>query len=68
MSDTEEVRIVAELYYKEPIAALEWLSDVFGLSTRIVVHDAQDNFVFAEAGWLGGEHSGSVARTTRAKS
>ena len=35
MSDTEEFRIVAELYYKEPLAALEWLSDVFGLSTRI---------------------------------
>ncbi len=58
MSDTEEVRIVAELYYKEPIAALEWLSDVFGLSTRIVVHDAQDNFVFAEAGW--GENTVAV--------
>ena len=51
MSDAEEVRIVAELHYKDPLAALKGLGDAFGLSTRIIVHDAQDNFVFAEAGW-----------------
>ncbi len=58
MSNTEEIRIVAELHYKNPVAALDWLSQVFGLKTRIIVHDAEGNFVFSETGW--GENTVAV--------
>lgn len=40
--------VVAELHYKDPETALEWLDDVFGLKTRIVVKDQHDEFVFSE--------------------
>ncbi len=49
--NTDDVSIIAELHYKDPEAALEWLNRVFGFETRLLVKDAEDQLVFAESGW-----------------
>lgn len=50
-NDSQTGRIVAELYYRDPDAALDWLSRAFGFETHMVVRDAEDRLVFAESGW-----------------
>ena len=45
----QETLIVAELHYADPVAALGWLEKVFGFTTRIVVRDDMNNFVFSES-------------------
>lgn len=46
--NTDDVLVVAELHYKDPETALDWLERVFGLKTRIVVKDENGAFVFSE--------------------
>ncbi len=58
MRDADDTRIVAELHYENPEAALEWLSDAFGLETRIIVKDDKGQFIFSETGW--GENTVAV--------
>lgn len=43
-----------ELAYRDPEAALEWLSRAFGFQTRILVTDAAGKLVFAESETGGG--------------
>lgn len=44
----ENTVVTAELHYKDPETAIDWLESVFGLKPRIVVKDEKDTFVFSE--------------------
>ena len=54
MSDTGTTSIVAELHYADPVAALNWLSEVFGFETRMIVKDESGKIVFSEIDIDGG--------------
>jgi uncharacterized glyoxalase superfamily protein PhnB len=58
MDDNDQITVLAELYYQDPGAALEWLAAAFGFETRMVVTDAEGRIVFAESGW--GRHTVAV--------
>jgi uncharacterized glyoxalase superfamily protein PhnB len=51
----EENSVRAELVYRDPDAALEWLEKAFGFETRIIVKDPDGRTVFSESGY--GEHT-----------
>ncbi len=51
MSDKNGVKILAELHYKDPVTALDWLNEAFGFETRLIVKNADGVLVFAESGW-----------------
>ena len=40
-------KVSIELHYRDPGRALEWLQEVFGLETELVVTDAEGQLVFA---------------------
>lgn len=46
--NSQDTSVVAELHYKDPEAALNWLEQVLGLKTRIVVRDESGAVVFSE--------------------
>ncbi len=48
-----EPSVLAELHYRDPDAALDWLARAFGFETRMVVRDPQGALVFAETAWGG---------------
>ncbi len=53
MPAPEEAELTAELPYRDPGAALEWLASAFGFRTRMIVRGADGAIVFAETGWGG---------------
>jgi uncharacterized glyoxalase superfamily protein PhnB len=44
---------VASLSYRDPIAAMRWLEDVFGFEPSILVTDRDGHVAFAEMTWRG---------------
>ena len=51
MAQDGATSIMAELYYEDPRAALEWLAAAFGCVTRLLVADDGGQLVYAETGW-----------------
>jgi uncharacterized glyoxalase superfamily protein PhnB len=45
--------VTAELHYRDPAAAIGWLSQAFGFETRMVIADESGRVIFADVG-LGG--------------
>ena len=54
MSVSKSASIIADLHYRDPAAALEWLSKVFGVETRMIVKDEAGKIVFSEVNIDGG--------------
>jgi uncharacterized glyoxalase superfamily protein PhnB len=50
MTDGTSFVVTAELHYRNPRAALEWLSRVFGFETRMLIADESGRVVFADVG------------------
>ena len=50
MTDETELVVTAELHYRDPRAALEWLSRAFGFETRMVIADERGRVIFADVG------------------
>jgi uncharacterized glyoxalase superfamily protein PhnB len=53
MNDEAGLTVTAELHYRDPRAALEWLSRAFGFETRMMIADEAGRVIFADVG-LGG--------------
>lgn len=51
MSKAPTGTITAELHYKDPAAALEWLSNAFGFETRMIVSGPDSKIIYAETGF-----------------
>lgn len=51
MAKEAAIEITAELVYRDPERALEWLAQAFGFQTRMIVNDEAGKIVFAETGW-----------------
>ena len=54
MSESKKATILPELHYVDPAAALNWLSEVFGFETRMIVKDHAGKIVFSETEIDGG--------------
>jgi uncharacterized glyoxalase superfamily protein PhnB len=50
MTDQAALIVTAELHYRDPRAALEWLSWAFGFETRMVIADETGRVIFADIG------------------
>ena len=50
----EDISILAELAYRNPRDALDWLAAAFGFEARIIVRDGAGEIAFAETGLGGG--------------
>ena len=57
--ETPDVQFAAELAYRDPEAALKWLSEAFGFETRILVKGPDGKLIYAESG-CGGATAGIV--------
>ena len=53
MTDQTAATVTAELHYRDPRAAIEWLSRAFGFQTRMLIADEGGRVIFADVG-LGG--------------
>jgi uncharacterized glyoxalase superfamily protein PhnB len=50
MTDETGLVVTAELHYRDPRAALEWLARAFGFETRMMIADEGGRVIFADVG------------------
>jgi uncharacterized glyoxalase superfamily protein PhnB len=50
MTDQTAPTVTAELHYRDPHAAIEWLSRAFGFETRMLIADEGGQVIFADVG------------------
>jgi uncharacterized glyoxalase superfamily protein PhnB len=48
MADGAALTVTAELHYRDPRAALDWLSRAFGFETRMMIADEDGRVIFAD--------------------
>ncbi len=50
MTDPTALTVTAELHYRDPRTAIEWLSRTFGFEARMLIADEDGKVIFADVG------------------